>query len=191
MRSCDALPFPHRADPDARLATARLALEPVRQSHAPLVYALWQDDAIYRFVPEDAPASLEALTARFARLETRESAAGDQAWLQWMIRRLDDDVYVGRAEATLVEGDRAFIAWMFASAHWGRGYARETMQRVIERLVADCGVRTIEVEIDARNTRSIALAAALGFVETAWVRDADFFKGSTSHEVHMTLRVAG
>lgn len=177
--------YPFPADPDEVLLTERLRLEPVRAELAPLLFDLWQDPDVYRFVPEEPPESVGWLTERYRKLETRQSAHGDEAWLQWAVRLAAEPEYVGRVEATVRPG-RAVLAWLLGSAWWRRGLGTEAVSRVLSHLAGPWGVTEAYVEIDERNAASLGLAARLGFVEVARVEDADFFKGTTSHERHLS-----
>ena len=96
--------YPFPTDPDEVLLTERLRLEPVTAAHAPMLFDLWQDAAVYRFVPEDPPVSLDWLTERYRKLETRQSGDGSQAWLQWAVLWTAEPTYVGVVEATVEAG---------------------------------------------------------------------------------------
>jgi ribosomal-protein-alanine N-acetyltransferase len=186
-----AYAFP--SDPDEVLLTERLRLEPIRADHAPLLFELWQEAAIYAYVPEEPPVSLAWLTERYRKLETRQSAAGDQAWLQWAVRLRDASTtptYVGRVEATVEPSRPTALAWMLGSPWWREGVGTEAVTKVMDHLAVAWGVTRVSVEIDERNTASLALASRLGYVEFARVPDADFFKGTTSHERHLARSLA-
>lgn len=182
--------YPFPADPDEVLLTERLRLEPVRAELAPLLFDLWQDPDIYRYVPEDPPVSVDWLTERYRRLETRQSADGGEAWLQWAVRLAAEPTYVGRVEATVRPG-RAFLAWMLGASWWRLGLGTEAVTRVLTHLAGPWAVADAYAEVDERNTASLGLAARLGFVEVERVEDADFFKGTTSHERHLHRSLAG
>lgn len=181
--------YPFPTDPDEVLLTERLRLEPVRGDLAPLLFDLWQDPDVYRYVPEEPPVSVAWLTERYRLLETRQSADGAEAWLQWAVRLAAEKTYVGRVEATVRPGP-AVLAWLLGSPWWGRGLASEAVTRVLTQLAGPWGVTEAYVEIDERNASSLGLAARLGFAEVARVEDADFFKGSTSHERHLCRSLA-
>ena len=182
--------FPFGADPEHALLTERLALEPVVRAHALLTFELWSDPGIYRFIPQDAPTSLDALTLRYTALETRGPADGDEGWLQWMVRRVEDDTYVGNVEATLYPRGSAYVAWMFGSAYWGHGYASEATRAMLDWLVTGHGVSRFDTTIDTRNARSLALARRLGFGGERRIEHADHFKGEWSDEIAMHLELA-
>ncbi len=87
------------------LLTERLRLEPVRAAHAPLLFDLWQDAAVFRYVPEDPPPSLEWLTERYRRLETRQSADGRPGLAAvGGASSTAEPAYVGVVEATVEVG---------------------------------------------------------------------------------------
>ncbi len=95
--------------------------------------------------------------------------------------------YVGTVQATVYADLTANIAYQtFASCHQ-RGDAIEACARVLGHLFNDYGVSFVEALIDTRNTASIKLVESLGFTVRETIKNADFFKGSTSHEYRYQL----
>ncbi len=182
-------PFPPGVARNAVLHSQRLALEPIAARHAAEMLALWQDRDIYRFIPEEPPPSLAWLEQRYAKLESRQSPNGDEAWLQWVLRRRLDQLPIGRLEASVRLDATAQAAWLLATTYTGHGYAREAVQRMLAHLRDDYGVRQVQVEIDTRNLRSLHLAESVGFVRVAHVPGADHFKGAVSDEWHLRLQL--
>ncbi len=180
-------PFPRGLDPDAPLHSARLTLEPIQAAHASEMFGLWQDRDIYRFVPEEPPPALAWLAQRYDKLTSRQSPIGDEAWLQWALRRKQDQVLIGRVEASVRLDATAQLAWLLGTSYTGQGYAREAVRRMLDHLRDDYGVREVDVEIDTRNLRSLRLAEALGFTRVNLVVGADHFKGATSDEWRLRL----
>ena len=177
-------------DTEQVLLTGRLALEPLAARHASLLWPLWQDPGVFRYIPDDPPLSLEWLEQRYRRLESRSSADGSEAWLQWALRRQADGAWIGRVEATVRADRPSAVAWLLGSAHWRAGYATEAMTRVLDHLRDDFGVASVVVQVDERNRASLELARRLGFEPLRRVPDADWFKGETSHELHLRLDLA-
>lgn len=151
--------------PERVLATPRLALEPLLRGHAPEMFAALADPALYRYIEEAPPASLEALAERYARLESRRSGDGREHWLNWIARDTASGKAVGFVQATVQEDGTAFVAYVIAAPHQGRGLGREATAAMIAELRSAYGVRRLRASIDARNAPSIALATALGFGE--------------------------
>ena len=169
-------------DTETPLATARLTLEPLLPSHAERLYPYLQDAALYTFIPQEPPASLAAVEARYRRLAARRSPDGAEIWLNWAARRRDADEYVGLFQATARADATALLAYMLFTPFQRRGYAREGCVAVVECLAHTWGVTTVAAEIDTRNAASIALVEALGFTRVGLRKGADFFKGARSDE---------
>lgn len=164
------------------LVTPRLTLEPLVVAHAPVLYPLLQDMALYTFIPQMPPESVETLTARYHKLAARRSPDGGERWLNWAVRLRASDDHIGTLQATVQTDSTAFLAYMIFPAFQRRGCAKEGCIRVLEHLRDDYAVRLVVAEIDTRNTASIALVEALGFVRTALHPAADCFKGTESDE---------
>ena len=178
----------HLVAPEARLETPRLLLEPILPAHAPMLNESLQDEELYRFIPQDPPPSLEALTDRYDFLSARRSPDGHEAWLNWAVRDKRSGDYVGTLEATVEEDPLAFIAYMVFVPYQRRGFAAEACRRLLEHLVDDYQVRVVAAEIDTRNTASIALVESLGFERVGFQKGADHFKGSTSDEYRYEIK---
>src|SRR4051812_43240879 len=103
------------------LAGSGLVLEPLVAAHAQAMYEVLDDPELYRFVDDGPPASVEALRERYARLESRQSADGLQAWLNWIVRPTNGAA-IGFVQAT-VEEHTAWVAFMFRRESWGQGHA--------------------------------------------------------------------
>ena len=101
--------------------------------------------------------------------------------------RRGEGVYVGTLQGTVYADATAYLAYILFPAFWRQGYAREGCRRILELLFEDYQVHNIVAEIDTRNVASIKLIESLGFQRVATKLNADFFKGSTSHEYRYKL----
>lgn len=145
------------------LSTVRLRLEPLGTAHAEAMFAVLGDPAIYEY--ENArPASVEALRARYARLESRRSPDGRQQWLNWALRltTAPDQPLIGYVQAT-VDEQTAAIAYELGSAWWRQGLAFEAVQAMIGELAAQYGVRRLRAVFKRANHRSLRLLERLQF----------------------------
>jgi RimJ/RimL family protein N-acetyltransferase len=143
------------------IEAAALTLEPQTVAHAEEMFRLLSDPAIYEHENEPPP-SLEWLRARFARLESRQSPDGRERWLNWVIR-LPTSELIGYVQATVDARHRALIAYVLASAWWGRGLARQAVEALIGELVARHDVRSLTAVLKRENHRSLRLLERLGF----------------------------
>ena len=138
-----------------------LTLEPQTVTHAEEMFGVLSDPAIYEY--ENAPpTSLEALRARYAKLESRRSGDGREQWLNWVIR-MDGAGLIGYVQATVYSDGTAAIAYEMASAHWGCGLGRRATEAMLAELVDHYGVTKLFGVAKQRNFRSLRLLARLGF----------------------------
>jgi RimJ/RimL family protein N-acetyltransferase len=138
-----------------------MELEPQTVAHAEAMFAVLSDPAIYEYENEP-PASLEWLTARFAKLESRRSADGRELWLNWVVR-LPSSALAGYVQATIDPKGHAAIAYVFSSEHWGRGIARQAVAAMIAELALHHHVRHFVAVLKRDNLRSSRLLERLGF----------------------------
>ena len=139
-----------------------LRLEPLTATHADEMFMVLSDPAIYEFENEP-PQSLEWLRNRYAMLESRQSADGQQQWLNWVIR-LPSSELAGYVQATVFADRRALIAYELASEHWGCGLAFAATRAMMAELTAHYGVSRFAAVLKAKNWRSRRLLVRLGFV---------------------------
>lgn len=163
-----------------------LRLEPLLPAHADLLLAGLQDPALYEFIAEAPPASLDALRARYQRLATRSSPDGRQAWLNWAIWSFAERAHVGYVQAT-VEAGQAHLAYVLFRSHWRRGYARAAVLEMMRLLRAEHGVSRFRARVDTRHTRSRSLLESLGFECMEVHLDAEEIHGQSADEAEYHL----
>jgi len=142
--------------------TQTIVLEPLRAAHAIALYPLLADPDLWRFTDREPPASCEALAARYARLESRRSPDGRQAWLNWAVADAAGG-FVGFVQAT-VENACAEIAYVIGARFQGRGYATRAVRAMLVELKRHHAVSRFTASVDERNTASVRLLARLNFV---------------------------
>ena len=169
------------------LETARLLLEPLAPAHAAALYPALRDPRLYTFIPQEPPASEQALRERYTRLATRRSPDGSEVWLNWALRRRDGGDYAGLVEATVYADRTATLAYTVFVPFQRQGYAREGCARVLQHLFEAYRVTRVAAEIDTRNVASLSLVASLGFRRVAVTPNADFFKDAPSDEYRYEL----
>ncbi|MBV8211414.1 MAG: GNAT family N-acetyltransferase [Burkholderiaceae bacterium] len=140
-----------------------LILEPQTAAHADEMFLILSDPALYEFENEP-PASAAWLRERFSKLESRRSADGEEAWLNWVIRRSGREL-IGYVQATVRKDRSAVIAYVLGSRHWGQGYAHRAVRAMMNELADQYGVRDFLAIFKRANMRSRRLLERLGFVE--------------------------
>ena len=163
------------------LHTPRLVLEPLEPRHASVLFEELQSPLLYEFTEDKPPQNVEVLRDRYTVLARRRSPDGTETWLNWVVWSLPEKCYVGYVQATIAEGGSASIAYVFFADFWGRGYAREAVQSMLNHLFASRNCHEFRASVDQRNRRSIALLEHLGFVRVA-VRKSPTIKGELCDE---------
>jgi [ribosomal protein S5]-alanine N-acetyltransferase len=164
------------------LNTPRLFLEPLIINHAEALYKQLLDEKLYKFIPQEPPVSLQALQKRYGALSSRISPDEREIWLNWVMRIRETNIYVGTLEATVYSDFTAKIAYMVFSQFWQQKFAKEGCECMLNYLSKNFSIKRVVIEMDTRNIASIRLAKSLGFKCISTKFDADFFKGTTSHE---------
>ena len=144
------------------LETDRLVLEPLRVAHAERMFELLGDSALYRYLDDAPPSSLDQLRQRYARLQSAGSADQSQRWLNWIIVP-KGEAAAGFVQATVVANRMAWVAWLLSRDCWGRGYAAEATRAMLAHLAASHGVARCQATVEADNVRSIRLLKRLAF----------------------------
>lgn len=139
------------------IRTARLVLEPLTAAHAPAMFEILSDPALYTYLDFPPPPSLEHLQRVYARLETRRSPDGTEEWLNWIVVR--DGAPIGFVQATIYADRSANVAYVVGSGHWGQGYAIEA----VTAMLAELDGCKFFATVDVGNVRSIRLLERLGF----------------------------
>jgi [ribosomal protein S5]-alanine N-acetyltransferase len=144
------------------LAAGSLVLEPLVVGHAEAMFELLSDPELHRFLDHPPPSSIERLRGVYQQLESRQSPDGSQHWLNWVLRSPAGPL-LGYVQATVTRPDDAWVAYILARAHWGRGLAASAMRAMLEHLKTAYGVRRFLATVEADNLRSIRLLERLGF----------------------------
>jgi len=174
------------------IKTIRLFLEPLKESHAPKMFAGLRDERAYRFLPEEPPETLQTLSARYALLAGGISPNGKEVWLNWALKRRGQEFYVGYVQATILKAERAaLIAYHLFPPFWGQGLAREAVKAMLGSIGPAYGLREARAYIDTRHKRSIRLVEALGFRLADTIVTADSLRENSSEEYLYVLKLEG
>ena len=167
------------SEKDKNLSTVRLVLEPLLPSHAAALFAGYDDDRMWRFMPSrHRPASVAELEQRFTRYVARKSPDGLQTWLNYAVRDKRGQ-YVGWVQAT-IEGTQAMVGYSIFADHWRQGYGAEACAELICCLVREYYVEDIVATVDTGNVASIRLLETLGFIRV-WTGASEDMPGCTDH----------
>lgn len=158
---------------DLGLETLRLILRPVRTADHGLLHALWTSAGVRRFLwdgdtipPEQTAEIIDQSAALFA-------ARGFGLWCAWH-----------RADAALIgfgalwyfrDPPELELLYGVSENHWGRGYASEIAQAVIDYALTTLDMPVVNASTDVDNVSSVRVLEKLGctFVRRAKVGSLD------------------
>jgi RimJ/RimL family protein N-acetyltransferase len=149
------------------LATDRLSLEPLREAHADEMVAVLAHAELYEYTG-GSPPDQATLATRF-RAQVQGPPAGDEHWLNWVVRSRDSGVAIGFVQATVVES-RADVAWVVGVESQGQGLATEAATAMVEWL-RKSGAESIEAHIHPDHRASQRVAERLGLTRTGATDD--------------------
>jgi ribosomal-protein-alanine N-acetyltransferase len=164
-----------------------LRLEPLVAADADAMFALLSDRDLYRYIDEAPPDDVDKLRARYARLESRASADGRQAWLNWIVRTQPGGAPLGFVQATVLGDGSAWVAYLLGRAHQGRGVATRATATMLAHLEVDHRVRRLLANVEAENGPSIRLLERLGF-RAATPEEAARYEPTPSERVFVRER---
>lgn len=142
-----------------------LVFERLLPAHVDELAAVLRTDEVYAHI--GGTPSLELFRLRMMRaLAGPPPGAGDQRWLNWLVRLQDSGAAIGRLEATVI-GANAEVAFLFDPAHWGAGHARRGLAWLHEAVEAEVGAVHFWATTVPANTRCRRLLDACGYEPVA------------------------
>lgn len=145
--------------------TKRLILRRYREADLMDLYEYLSDPEVVKFEPYH-PMTLEEVTENLAwRISTEEMIAVELKETGKMI----GNVYLGKRDFDSLE-----LGYVFSAAYWGKGYARESCQALVEKAFRE-GTHRIFAECDPENESSWRLLERLGFLREGHLRQNVYF----------------
>jgi ribosomal-protein-alanine N-acetyltransferase len=152
------------------IESARLRMRPLSVDDAEAMHLIYADDVAMRWWSHPPHVSLDETRAKLQKNTTNPD------WRAWAITLRGDgaddrDAAIGSLAAHEKRQGRVVeIGYALARSHWGRGYAREAVSRLIDLLLRGEGNRKIFADTDPENDGSNRLLESLGFVREGHLR---------------------
>lgn len=164
------------------LETPRLRLRWLTREDVPALFALFSSPDVTRYW--SWPAYTEVAQAE-RLLEQIHACFAERSLFQWGFARREDDQIIGTCTLAELSGPhrRAAIGYALNRAHWGHGYGREAVRRVVEFAFTTLDLHRLEADVDPRNASSIQVLEALGFQREGYQRERYFVNGEIQDAV--------
>lgn len=147
------------------METERLRLRRFRREDLQDLYEYLSDGEPLRFEPY-LPMDIHGVGRELAeRMESDEMIAVELK----SSGKLIGNLYLGKREFASRE-----IGYVFNRSYWGRGYARESCNALIQKCFSE-GIHRIYAECDPGNPASWRLLESLGFAREAHFRENVYF----------------
>jgi ribosomal-protein-alanine N-acetyltransferase len=168
---------------NSAISTKRLAIEPLNKSHAHELFALMQNSKIYEWISTMAPENAGKLAEVWAERETRLSPNGNEAWLNWAVKRTCDGAYVGKLDVSVdSENVATNVGYFFFPDYWGKGYASEAILALTKHLAAQ-GIVKMVATVTLGNVASYRVLEKAGFEKTRVIPENDVIRGKKYDDV--------
>lgn len=169
--------------------TGRLILRPAQLSDAEAAYERRRLPEVARYQDWELPYTRERAEQQMAKLVEMDGPVDGDGWSLTVVARDDPEQVLGDLYVGITWGGRsAEIGYTFHPDHWGRGYATEAVQAIVEWLFIEFGVGRIAASLHPDNPTSARVLEACGLVfegltrQSHWVGDEcsdDMFYGMT------------
>ncbi len=146
-----------------RFETARLRLRGLRRGDEEFLASLDSDPRVMEHIHNGALTQEEAV--RFAHLQV-ETAGWRWHWGKWLVELRADGAPLGWVELGKLSGpdrDDLQVGYEFAPAHWGQGYAREAVARILQYAFEELRLERIGAIARPVNAASVRLLERFGF----------------------------
>jgi RimJ/RimL family protein N-acetyltransferase len=165
-------------DMNTILRTQRLTLRRPRSDDVAAMHVILRDPVAMRYWSTLPHTTLDETVAWIAKtIDAINAGECDDFFVEC------EGLLIGKAGLW----NRNEIGFLFSPSVWGRGYAHEALQAVIERAFNARGHEEIRAEADPRNERCLRLLARLGFRETGRAERSYHIGGEWSDSVYLSL----
>lgn len=144
------------------LTAERVQLRALARNDAPALFAVFSDPRVMRYWSSPPMTAVEQAEGLIEQIDDWFARRGG---CQWGVVESASGSVIGTVtlHAFALPHKRCEIGYVLGSAHWGRGFAREALARLLRFAFDELGLARIEADVDPRNAASVRLVERLGF----------------------------
>lgn len=144
------------------LHTERLQLRKMNVADSPHLYKIWSDPDVTKFM------NIESFIHEnqvIEMIEFLDELAQDQQAIRYTIIERQSNEIIGSCGFNLIdfESEKAEIGYDIAKAYWGKGYAPESINALLDYAFQTLGLNRIEAKVEPENANSIKVLHKLNF----------------------------
>jgi len=153
--------------------TPRLRLRALTEGDAPALFEIFRDPDAMRYWSRPPMTSVEEAIALIREIGRQQAA---ETLMQWGIARRADGEVIGSCTLHRIDrgNRRAEIGYIIRRDLWGRGFASEALEALLDHAFRTLKLHRLEADIDPRNAGSIRLIERLGFALEGRLRQRYF-----------------
>ncbi len=169
------------------LNTKRLYLRKMEVSDSSSLFQIWSDPDVTRFMNishfTDENQAKDMITLL-------DELAQDHKAIRFAILEQECNEIIGSCGYNSLdfENAKAEIGYDIAKAYWGRGYASEAIQSLLDYGFSDLKLNRIEAKVEPDNVNSIKVLQKLNFTFEGTLRQSERSKGKFI-DLHMYSRL--
>ena len=169
----------------ATLNSERLKLRPLNLTHCTTEYVAWMNNhEVFRYLETGGNYKIEDLRKYLESVEANDSM------LFWAIHLKESGKHIGNIKIDPVNkrhGIGEYGIMMGDSDEWGKGYAKEASEIVIDHCFRELRIRKITLGVVEDNSAALNLYKKLGFSTEGVYRDHGYYDGKLCNLIRMAI----
>jgi ribosomal-protein-alanine N-acetyltransferase len=169
----------------ATLNSERLRLRPLNSTHCTTEYVAWMNNhEVFRYLETGGNYKIEDLRKYLESVEANDSM------LFWAIHLKESGKHIGNIKIDPVNkrhGLGEYGIMMGDSDEWGKGYAKEASEIVIDHCFRELRIRKITLGVVEDNSAALNLYKKLGFSIEGVYKDHGYYDGKLCNLIRMAI----
>ena len=159
------------------LNTERLHLRKMNVADSPQLFKIWSDPDVTKFMNITSFTHEEQA---FEMIEILDELAQDQKAIRFTIIERQSNEIIGSCGFNSIdfENEKAEIGYDIAKAFWGKGYAPESINALLDYAFQTLKLNRIEAKVEPENANSIKVLNKLNFTFEGTLRQYEKAKGN-------------
>lgn len=167
-----------------KLTSQRLVLRPITLDHASDSYVSWINDPLVNvYLDSSGNCTIEKLITYLHEIFNNEAYF-------WAIHIANNNKHIGNIKIDAISernGIGVYGILMGDRNEWGKGYAKEASQIVIDFCFKKLGLRKISLGVIEDNIAAVQLYTKLGFIKEGLLLNHGFYDGKFCNSVQMSI----